>query len=216
MGITRIGVGYPTWREIGKTQRNNLGADFTDRIAGMVSRNGSESSRKKNVISGRDNYVGGNAPDIYGMGVYSRKDLTVPREVNLAIGTEKDKNGDAPHVKGGTSGYQAWLSQRHNANLFDAGTGPLSFRKEKMVPDRELNPAGSQEPGTKTEIIVKPDGSRVLVMTMSIGGMEATMSMEISKPTQMPNGYSGQDASHMPTAEKDAASDGTPNMDTGI
>ncbi|MCI8482880.1 MAG: hypothetical protein HFH41_00905 [Lachnospiraceae bacterium] len=40
---------------------------------------------------------------------------------------------------------------------------------------------------TDTEIIVKPDGSRVLVMTMHIGSMETTMSMEISKPTDMQN-----------------------------
>ena len=40
---------------------------------------------------------------------------------------------------------------------------------------------------TSSDIIVKPDGSRVLVVTMSIGGMETTMSLEISKPTDMPN-----------------------------
>ena len=44
-----------------------------------------------------------------------------------------------------------------------------------------------QEAETKTEIIAKPDGSRVLVMTMSIGGMETAMSLEISKPTEVPN-----------------------------
>lgn len=35
---------------------------------------------------------------------------------------------------------------------------------------------------TETEIIVKPDGSRVLVTTVHIGGTETVMSMEISKP----------------------------------
>ena len=48
------------------------------------------------------------------------------------------------------------------------------------------------ESEAKTEIITKPDGSRVLVMTMSIGGMETTMSLEISKPTEAPNGNSKQ------------------------
>ena len=51
-----------------------------------------------------------------------------------------------------------------------------------------------QESEAKTEIIAKPDGSRVLVMTMSIGGMETTMSLEISKPTEAPNGNSKQDS----------------------
>lgn len=45
---------------------------------------------------------------------------------------------------------------------------------------------------TESDIIVKPDGSRVLVVTTRVGGMETTMSLEISKPTDMPNGI-GQD-----------------------
>ncbi len=44
-----------------------------------------------------------------------------------------------------------------------------------------------------TDIQVKPDGSRVLVMTRQIGGMSTTTSMEISKPTRMPNGTAPQE-----------------------
>ena len=44
------------------------------------------------------------------------------------------------------------------------------------------------ESNTDTEIIVKPDGSRVLVVTMNVGGIETSMTLEISKPTAMPNG----------------------------
>lgn len=40
---------------------------------------------------------------------------------------------------------------------------------------------------THTDIIVMPDGSRVLVITMNMGGMQTSMSLEISKPTEMPN-----------------------------
>lgn len=43
--------------------------------------------------------------------------------------------------------------------------------------------------GTDSDIIVKPDGSRVLVVTTNIGGMKTTMSLEISKPTNMLNNY---------------------------
>lgn len=50
-----------------------------------------------------------------------------------------------------------------------------------------------EESKTDTNIIVKPDGSRVLVITMSVGGMETTMSLEISKPTAMQNDTSKQD-----------------------
>lgn len=43
------------------------------------------------------------------------------------------------------------------------------------------------EPQTKTDIIVRPDGSRVLVVTTTIGGMQTNMSLKISDATDMPN-----------------------------
>lgn len=52
-----------------------------------------------------------------------------------------------------------------------------SLAKEHFDEDKD------QESETRTDIIVKPDGSRVLVVTMKIGGMETTMSLELSKPT---------------------------------
>lgn len=48
-------------------------------------------------------------------------------------------------------------------------------------------PAKDGEEETKTQIVVKPDGSRVLVMTVKIGGMEMTTSLELSKPTELLN-----------------------------
>lgn len=39
----------------------------------------------------------------------------------------------------------------------------------------------------KSDIIVKPDGARVLLMTTSIGGMQTSMSIKISEPTNFPN-----------------------------
>lgn len=68
--------------------------------------------------------------------------------------------------------------------------------------------ASGQASETNTEIIVKPDGSRVLVITMSVGGMETTMSLEISKPTKVPNEISKENTeNNMPTADNDAVSD---------
>lgn len=52
----------------------------------------------------------------------------------------------------------------------------------------------SQESETNTNIIVKPDGSRVLIVTMNIGGMETTMSLEISKPTEFANEHTSDDS----------------------
>lgn len=41
-----------------------------------------------------------------------------------------------------------------------------------------------EESKTDSEVIVKPDGSRVLVTTTQVGGMEMVMSLEISEPTE--------------------------------
>ena len=40
-----------------------------------------------------------------------------------------------------------------------------------------------EEEETKTEIVVRPDGSKVLMITVSVGGQEAITSVELAKPT---------------------------------
>lgn len=50
-----------------------------------------------------------------------------------------------------------------------------------------------QESKTDTDIIVKADGSRVLLMTTRVCGMQTTMSVELSKPTAMQNDISGEE-----------------------
>lgn len=62
----------------------------------------------------------------------------------------------------------------------------LQEEKEKQ----EENDKKAEESKVETEVQVKPDGSRVLVMTRRMGGMTAITSMELSKPTSMPNDYS--------------------------
>ena len=45
------------------------------------------------------------------------------------------------------------------------------------------NISDKEETESSADIVVKPDGSRVLVLTTSVGGRKTTMSIEISKPT---------------------------------
>ena len=106
---------------------------------------------------------------------------------------------------------------RQNANVQDIykalkSTNPLLEQEDNDVSDEELKQEDKQESESKTEIIVKPDGSRVLVMTMSIGGMETTMSLEISKPTEAPNENSKHDTNNTPTAENDTVSNEMSNV----
>ena len=74
-----------------------------------------------------------------------------------------------------------------------------------------------QESETQTDIIVKPDGSRVLMVTMNISGMKTTMSLEISKPTEAINEISEHDTDINITSGDtgmDAASDEMSNVST--
>ena len=111
---------------------------------------------------------------------------------------------------------------RQNANvqdIYDAlkSTNPLMEQEDSDVSDEELEQVDKQESESKTDIIVKPDGSRVLVMTMSIGGMETTMSLEISKPTKAPNENSEHDTdNNMPSDDTgmDTVSDEMSNIST--
>ena len=116
------------------------------------------------------------------------------------------------------SNYQTWLSKFNTAKLLDSDAEPLNhFSNGRVLADKESEKADRQESKTKTDIIVRPDGSRVLVMTMSIGGMETTMSLEISKPTEAPNENSKQDNENnmrSADAEMDTVSDEMSNIST--
>lgn len=198
MSISGIGVShYSVWQEAGRVQKNNSGIGFASRMADMVGTNAYENGRKTNAASGRDNYVGRDVAGIYSMGVYSRKDISASQDLNLPIETERYKIEDASYVEG-VPAY----------DIVDKLNG-------RVLADKESEKADRQESKTKTDIIIRPDGSRVLVMTMSIGGMETTMSLEISKPTEAPNENSKQDTdNNMPStdAEMDTVSDEMSNI----
>ena len=88
---------------------------------------------------------------------------------------------------------------------------------ERILSDEELEQADKQESDSKTDIIVKPDGSRVLMVTMSIGGMETTMSLEISRPTEAPNENSEHDTDNNMSSDDtgmDTVSDEMSNIST--
>ena len=54
---------------------------------------------------------------------------------------------------------------------------------DKFFDKMESGDSQDEESGTDSNIVVKPDGSKVLVVTMKIGGMESTMSIKISDAT---------------------------------
>lgn len=89
---------------------------------------------------------------------------------------------------------RTWLQILPGAEILEPDVKPWDkFRINETSRGFQLNEDKSE---TKTDIIVKSDGSRVLVMTMSVGGMETTMSLLLSKPTSMQNESSDRNADH--------------------
>lgn len=108
----------------------------------------------------------------------------------------------------GTDGYPADLyaagkTDRHRASWKKADFAEvykdtvLADEPDLKGKDTERAEEEKEDAKTETDIIVKPDGSRVLVMTMQIGGMKTMMSLKISEPTDMPNDSIGKEAAAM-------------------
>ena len=79
--------------------------------------------------------------------------------------------------------HKLWMSQNGaNKVNFHFGTSVSvdESAEEGSVEEKEM----PEEEETKTEIVVKPDGSKVLMITVTVGGQEAVTSVEISKPTK--------------------------------
>lgn len=102
-------------------------------------------------------------------------------------------------VKGHCHGDENSLNyQRH----FDGNN--MSYEKDLSVHNTE------KEETSSTSIVVKPDGSRVLMVTTQIGGMQTTMSLKISDPTDMSN------SSNSPVgSEMEETAQGNDIVDTG-
>ena len=92
------------------------------------------------------------------------------------------------------SNAQTWLNQFPSAKLIDTDMDPLNYYNNNGSPDDGSNAASDeQEAETQSRIIVKPDGSRVLMITVDIGGTQTAMSLKISEPTDMQNDYLKQE-----------------------
>ncbi len=97
----------------------------------------------------------------------------------LSLQKTMDKKRKLQKEASGTIKYEPWEEKKRAKSFSLQGTDAESLKKTASEERDEAK--------TETDIIVKPDGSRVLLMTMSIGGMKTAMSLEISKPTDLPN-----------------------------
>lgn len=88
-------------------------------------------------------------------------------------------------------------------NMENADAWEKVFMEEEIDYERtgpEDEGSEEQEDATKTEVLVKPDGSRVLVITRNIGGMETTMTLQLSQPTKLPNDSAGESTENLYSA----------------
>ncbi len=100
----------------------------------------------------------------------------------LSVRTRKDqasRDAYVPSVRREAIGCETYQRQgaRAGDTVEDSEEGNTNHADREDVKDTS----------SKTNIIVKPDGSRVLVVTMNIGGMETNMSLKISEATDMQN-----------------------------
>lgn len=118
------------------------------------------------------------------------------KNVNYFAGFMKNEDGSRAQkttgeVGKGFSGNFMDDQEFHRFRMSQNGAHKVNFRfgtdveetestKENLVEEKEM----PEEEETKTEIVVKPDGSKVLMITVTVGGQEAVTSVEISKPTK--------------------------------
>lgn len=107
---------------------------------------------------------------------------------------------DYGRKKGQKAAFQAFkeeLAEGIQRETEEKRAGSTPEEKKRIASDakaqqsREKKPVepeqSDEEAVVKSDIIVKPDGARVLLMTTSIGGMQTSMSIKISEPTNFPN-----------------------------
>lgn len=76
----------------------------------------------------------------------------------------------------------------HNAKSANADGVKEGHEKKELARDISEDKGNSQEEtGTVTQVLVKPDGSRVLLIQVLAAGMETTMSLKLSEETDLPN-----------------------------
>lgn len=94
------------------------------------------------------------------------------------------------HTSGKTGRNQALLRKTEFARAYEEAVSEEPELEEESTKRAEEK---REEAKTETDVIVKPDGSRVLVMTTHIGSMSATVSLKISEPTDLPNDHVGKE-----------------------
>lgn len=61
----------------------------------------------------------------------------------------------------------------------------LQINEEEKKEEKEKSFSIDKQTKTDSQVIVKPDGSRVLFVTVNIGGMQRAMAIKLSEPNEL-------------------------------
>lgn len=73
------------------------------------------------------------------------------------------------------------------------GQATLEEDKSASESSKQKEDLAEEESKTDTQILVRPDGSRVLLIKVMVAGMETTMSLKLSEATKMQNDSHSQE-----------------------
>ena len=76
--------------------------------------------------------------------------------------------------------YSDFLDKIHEMEDNASGMTVEESTEEESGDEKEM----PEEEETRTEVVVKPDGSKILMITVTVGGQEAVTSVELAKPTE--------------------------------
>lgn len=81
-----------------------------------------------------------------------------------------------------STGYAKKKETAKDRVLYSA---PRKEVEEEKSKEQDTLPEREESGGSQTQIIVKPDGTRILMVTTRVCGMEATMSLKLSDQESM-------------------------------
>lgn len=120
----------------------------------------------------------------------------------------QESSGEKANSTGQASVMELYERMRRFRTMTEIEIPETKTSEEASEPETASCLSEEQEDSrTDTEIIVKPDGSRVLVVTMNVGGTETSMTLKISEPTAMPNdNRTAETAAELPQPQTESES----------
>ena len=76
--------------------------------------------------------------------------------------------------------HRSSKNEQSFAELMEKADDSLDQKVENEDEKKDLH----EEEETRTEVVVRPDGSKVLMITVTVGGQEAVTSVELAKPVR--------------------------------